>query len=290
MIYFQSLVYFAQHYLQIYSISDCIEIMFCSFIVVSVASWLAKDHTKPLLLYFYAYFTTLFIAYFFQLPTIYQLTLLVTPIYFILLIIHHQKNLQKNFIIAKNKAITPLTAGHNKEWLEVLLRSLLIASHHNKNITCVIEQSDTLDSLIEKPFSLNIPIQKNIIAILLESKSYDTNKLLVINQQGNITGMNSIWSDLIIQELLFHQIHELRLEQEYAKVATLKTDAIVLHVNSLHQLNFVGYQGKIIENISIDQALKLIQKLLYKKNSENLLQGSGYDTSKAASFSAFHKD
>src|SRR3989339_2074040 len=179
MISLQSIVHFANNYLQIYSGIDWVEILFFIFITFKISSWLNKDHTKPLLLYFYSYFATLFSAYFFQLTTVYQLMLVTAPIYFVLLVIHHQKNLQKNFILSKNKPLTPAKVIH-KEWLETLVRSCLIASHHKKNVTCVIEQSDSLESLINKPFTIDIPIQKHIIDMLLESVSYNDTKLILV--------------------------------------------------------------------------------------------------------------
>ncbi|MBP6869514.1 hypothetical protein KBC04_01395 [Candidatus Babeliales bacterium] len=285
-----SVIHFANNYLQIYSLSDCLEILFFIFAAFKISSWLNKDHTKPLLLYFYSYFTILFCSYFFQLTTVYQVMLVTAPIYFVLLIVHHQKNLQKNFIISKSKSLTPAKSIH-KEWLETLIRACLVASHHKKNITCVIEQFDSLETLIDKPFSLDIPIQKQIIDMLLESVSYDKNKLITIDKHGTILSINASWSDLVVNELIFNQIQEQQLHKEYAKIITAKTDAILIHINSEHQHHFVAHQGKIIEHLTIDQALKLIKNLLYKKGNENSLsQGINHDPSKSSSFSSFYKD
>ena len=283
-----SMIHFAHNYLQIYSLIDCIEIIFFMVVTFNISSWLYKDHTKPLLLYFYSYFALLFSSYFFQLTTVYQVMLITAPIYFILLIVHHQKNLQKNFILSKHKPLTPVKFIH-KEWLETLIRSCLVASHQKKNITCIIEQQDSLETLIDKPFILDIPIQKQIIDMLLESVSCDKNKLIHVHRNGTFISMNAAWSDLIINELIFTQISE---DQEYAKIITGKTDAILFHINSQHQYHFIAHQGKIIEHVTIDQALKLIKNLLYKKNNEDLLssQGINHDPSKSASFSSFYKD
>jgi len=290
MISLQSIIHFANNYLQIYSVIDCVEILFFVFAAFKISSWLNKDYTKPLLLYFYNYFTILFSAYFFQLTTVYQLMLVTAPIYFVLLIVHHQKNLQKNFIISKNKPLTPAKSIH-KEWLETLIRSCLVASHHKKNITCVIEQVDSLETLINKPFSLDIPIQKQIIDMLLESVSYDNTKLITVDRHGTILSINASWSDLVINELIFTPIHERQLPKEYAKIITEKTDSILVHINSEHQNHFVAHQGKIIENITIDQTLKLIKNLLYKKDSEiSLSQGVNHEPSKSTSFSSFYKN
>lgn len=290
MISFESIVHFANNYLQIYSIVDVLEITFLVIATFKISSWLNKDYTKPLLLYFYSYFAILFSSYFFQLTTIYHLMLVTAPIYFVLLVIHHQKNLQKNFILSKNKPLTPAKVIH-KEWLETLVRSCLIASHHKKNVTCVIEQSDSLESLINKPFNIDIPIQKYIIDMLLESVSYNDTKLILVDRHGTIMSINASWSDLVINECIFHQISEQQLPKEYAKIITAKTDAILVHINSELQHNFIGHQGRIVENMTIDQALKLIKNLLYKKDNEiSHHKGIGHDQSKSASFTSFYKD
>lgn len=290
MISLQSIIYFANNYLQIYSLIDAIEVSFFIVCTLKISTWLNQDHTKPLLLYFYGYCATLFAAYFFQLSTVYHLMMITAPIYFVLLMVHHQKNLQKNFIIAKNKPLTP-TQASQKEWLETLVRACLVASHQKKNITCIIQQADSLETLLDTPFVLNISIQKKIIDMLLESVSYDDSKLIFVNGTGQIISINAAWSDLVINELIFTHIHEQQLHKEYAKIVTSKTDAIIFHINSEHEHHFVANQGKIIEDITIDQALKLIKNLLYKKDTGySLNQGINHDPSKASSFSSFYKD
>lgn len=292
MISVESMVYFANKYLQIYSIIDAIEILFFIGATFKISSWLNKDHTKPLLLYFYSYFAILFGTYFFQLTTVYQVMLATAPIYFVLLIIHHQKNLQKNFILSKNLPLTPATTIH-KEWLETLIRSCLVASHHKKNITCIIEQSDSLETLVDRPFTLDIPIQKHILDILLESVSYNDSKLILVNRNGTILSINASWSDLVVNELIFNQINERQLPQEYAKVVTTKTDAILVHISSELQNNFIAHQGKIVSNVTIDQTLKIIKNLLYKKDKDNdisLLQGIKHDKNTSTALFPFHKD
>lgn len=285
-----SILYFANHYLHIYSIRDCVEIIFFSMVTFTISSWLNKDYTKPLLLYFYSYFAVLLTAYFFQLPTVYQVMLMTAPIYFMLLMIYHQKNLQKSFVLSQHKSLTPAKAILHKEWLETLMRACLIASHQKKNITCIIQQHDNLESLLDKPFIIDIPIQKQIIDMMLESTSYDSNKIILVTYYGTLITINASWSDLIMNELLFTPIAQNQLHQEYAKIITKKSDAILMHINSEHEHHFIAHQGKIIEQITIDQALKLIKNILYKKNNDPLPQGINHDPSKSASFSSFYKD
>ncbi len=138
---------------------------------------------------------------------------------------------------------------------------------------------------------MDIPIQKYIIDMLLESISYNDTKLILVDHHGTVMSINASWSDLVINELIFNQISEQQLPKEYAKVVTAKTDAILVHINSELQHNFVAHQGKIVENMTVDQALKLIKNLLHKKDNEtSALKGINNDQSKPASFSSIYKD
>ena len=116
-------------------------------------------------------------------------------------------------------------------------------------------------------------------------------EMLRLDRHGMILSINASWSDLVINELIFTQINERQLPKEYAKVITAKTDAILVHINSEHQHHFIAHQGKIVENVTIDQALKLVKILLHKKDNEaSLSQGINHDPSKSASFTSFYKD
>lgn len=275
------LMQFAHNYLQIYALKDVIEISFFIFSIFKISTWLNKDHTKPLLLYFYAYFAVLFVTYFFQLSTVYQITIASAPIFFTLLIIHHQKNFQKNFIISQQTPLTPAKIYH-KQWLEILIRACLVASHHKKNITCVIEQRDNLTTLLDKPFTLNITIQKQIIDMLLESVAYNQQKIIWVKKDGTLVSINASWSDLIVNELIFDQIPEEKLACHYAKVATSHTDALVFHINTAESTyNFIAHQGKIVENITIDQIIKLIKNILHQNT--DLVKGTAHAQNESSS-------
>lgn len=290
MIAYESIIQLANDYLQIYSLKDILEVSFFIFCIYKISTWLNKDHTKPLLLYFYGYFATLFSAYFFNLSTMYQVTLASAPIFFTLLIVHHQKNFQKNFILSQQKPINPGQIPH-KQWLEILVRSCLVASHHKKNITCIIERNDDISPLLEKPFTIDIAIQKQIIDMLLESAAYNDHKLIWVTQHGHLMSINASWSDLVINELIFNQISPQQLPQEYAKVVTTKTDAMILHINTEQTFNFVAHQGKIVENLTIDQELKLIKKILHTKPADDItVKGTSHVENKNTSISSADKN
>ena len=192
--------------------------------------------------------------------------------------------------MSKNKSLTPIKYVY-KEWLEVLIRSCLIASHDKKNITCVIEVDDTLDTLIDKPFILDIPIQKEIVDILLNSTHCDPHTFITVTKNGMMVSINTKWSDLIINELIFMPVDEEQLLKEYARIITSKTDSIVIHINSNHELHFIAHQASIIENITIEQSLKLIKNLLYKKNNKNnQTKEIHHDSKKSTIFSNFYKN
>lgn len=290
MIIYENIIEFAQTYLYIYSIIDCIEIIFFIAIIFAISSWLNKDHTKPLLLYFYIYFCCLSLTYFFQLITVYQLLMVTAPIYLSALVIHHQKSLQKNFILSQ-RAITAITSTLSENWLEILVRGCMVAWHHKKNITCVIEQSDSLDTLIEKPFEIDVAIQKQIMTILLESVAYDDDKLILINRHGKIVCINATWSDLVVNELIFSPVLADDLVKKYAQLVSSMTDAIVFHMNSKEQNSFIAHQGMMLDQVTVDQALKIMKNIIYKKQSQSLhTKRDFYDQSSPSSVSNLHKN
>lgn len=280
---FSALSWLEQTFL-ITKLHDVLEIFIVSFSLYHFCSWLHSDYTKPLLAYFYSYGYAVCFSYFFHLIPLYHILLFTAPIFFILLLIQHQKNLQKHFILQHNTALTPATIAKT-DWLDSLVRSILIATHHNKSVTCIIEQRDSLDPLLTKPFSLGVHTQKELVDILLASDSYDSKKVMWITAQGTMISTNATWSEVITSELLFHQESAKTYPQQQAQLITQKTDALVFHISPETEQNFVAYQGKIIAHISVDQIASMLHAILTHKTIPfTFPQGKSYDTHKNSSF------
>ena len=283
-LFFEAVTWLKQTLL-ITKLQDLLEIFIVSLSVYQFCSWLYSDYTKPLLAYFYSYAYAVCFAYFFHLLPLYHILLFTAPIFFILLIIQHQKNLQKHFILQHNNHITAATLA-NQDWIDHLLRSILLATHHHKSVTCIIEQQDNLEPLLEKPFALGVQAQKELLDILLASDSYDSTKIIWMNAQGTMISTNATWSELIAAELAFHEKNQKSLLKIAAQMLTQRTDALLFHINPQAEEHFIAYQGTILCNMSVNEISTLLHKMMTHKNKTpfTFTQGKSDGSYKNSSF------
>ena len=125
---------------------DPLEILFFITIFYFFSLWLKKDRQKNLLFYFYCYCCVIIIAFYAQLPTLSTMLFLSAPVALMLFILVHQETLQKNFISLKNASAPKILPT---DWLEELLRTCLVAINNNKEVLCVIEHRNNLETFLE---------------------------------------------------------------------------------------------------------------------------------------------
>lgn len=246
----------AQHF---FGWRDVVEIALFSILIYSFSLWLKRDKQKHLLLYFYGYCCIVLGAYWAQLPTVSFLLFITSPIAIMLFIMMHQETLQKNFVMLRN--IMPATAGKT-DWLETLIRTALVAANNNKSVHCVIEHTDSLSSYLTTPLPLHTQIQKNILAMILESETFETDKLLWLNSKGLLLGMNAHWSTQLEDAWLDNGAKKLAAWEQDALFFTAQSDAIVFNINPQTRLFSIFAQGKIFNNINAPLALKTIEKYI----------------------------
>ena len=107
-----------------------------------------------------------------------------------LVIILHQKSLQKNYVAARTL--------HSKEmkqtsWTPHILSAAFKGLQHKKNFTFIIEGNDALDEFISKPIELCSPIQPSLLTMIVESNLTQTNSIIQLSQYGKILGLNGQW-------------------------------------------------------------------------------------------------
>lgn len=230
---------------------DAIEIMFFAILFYYVALWLRKDRQKNLLWYFYGYSICTCLAYYIQLPVLSMFFLLFSPVIIMLFITVHQETLQRNFVALKN--IMPPRIV-KKNWLEILLRSCLIAINNNKTVTCVVEQSDQLAEFLQTPFCINTEINDNLLNILIASEAYNENNLIWVNVYGNLIAINAEWHQHSTGKKTMHTW------QDNALIYTTKTDALIIHINPTKRTFTIIIDGNLHENISAQHIYSFIQK------------------------------
>lgn len=227
---------------------DIIEIIFYSAVLYALCQWLKADKTKNILVYFLAYCTLTLVAWVIQLPTLTPLLFSYAPVALMLFIIFHEKTLQRNLVTLC--AITPAQIQH-EDWLDTLLSSSLAVINSNKSITVVIEHQNSLEHFLDTPFFINAVIGKGILDILLSSASYDDEKMVWIDTNGRIRGINVAWIN-----------HHQEKIQKNALFYTQQTDAIVFNAHPLSRTFTLIINAHETAHLSAHQVHAMIKKQL----------------------------
>jgi len=249
--------------LGLYLYQDYLEVIFFIFVTYQCLSWLKQDHTKHLVFASYSYFSLFAFSYYFSCTILFSTLLMLTPVCLMLCIIIHQRQLQKNFVLPSTKYATTKTIPH-KNWIDTLIQSCLIASHHNKHISCILERNDHIHSLLHAPFVLQLPIQKDITDLLLASTNIHDHSLLWANHSGMIQSINVSWSSFLLNELFItSKTDSSIIHHEAATLLTQKTDALVFEINTTKDTNTIWYQGKCMQHVTVQQLLIFVKEVLH---------------------------
>lgn len=261
--------FFAQT-LEIHTIQDCIEITAFIFLTYKCLIWLKQDHTKNLLLSSYMYICVTIFAYLSSCSVLFHTLLISAPVSIIFALIIHQKQLQKNFILS-SKTNLDFQKMPQANWLKSLLQSCLQASHHKKNIVCIIERSQNLKPLLHTSYLLQIPIQEDITTLLLASSKVTDNSILWIDELGIIQSINVLWNHTLINELIIKPKTSQSLLHEAALLLTEKTDALIFSINTSSDAHTVWYKGSCIKQNTVELLLQFINKILKPQASSSIV-------------------
>jgi hypothetical protein len=259
---FSYLEQFLAEQFALYNYQNYLEILILSFIIYKALRWLQADYTKSMVLYIYLYSGTIIFSYVICAQTLFWILIISSPIAAILTIISHQNNIQKHFALKNIHKIDSQTLP-DKNWPEVLVRSILLAVHHQKNIFCIIQRNDYIQHLIEAPYTLNIPIQKNVLDLIFSSQEIENPSVILVTQFGILKYVNTLWSHRMLDHMMLLGEHDsLQHSQEAALVLSRRTDAIVIQITPNSEQNAIWYQDTHLQNLSTDQILIIIKKLL----------------------------
>lgn len=245
--------------LGIFGWKDIIEILFLSGVFYYISCWLKRDFQKPLLLYFYGYCGLFIVTHYAHLNTISSSLLLFAPVIAIGFIVLHQETLQRNFIMLHNITPSPHQSEH---WTESLIRASLVGVSNNKQIRCLIEKKDALTAAIECPVFLESTITQGLLDMLIDSNSFDSDKMVWLKQDGTLKGINCTWKKTSVEEWLAQEVKEQEEWLQDALFFTSKTDALFFLINPTSRTCTLVAQGKVIERVSAHSALKTIKRYL----------------------------
>ena len=165
----------------------------------------------------------------------------------------HQETLQRNLVAFKNST-TLSTKSIN--WLEVLLRTCLISLNNNKEITCIIEHTDNIEPFVKTPSIINAPISQPLLDILVHSLSFTQEKMIWLNSQGILRGINAVWYNTHSTN------HHDDLWKDASIFNTKKIDAIVIHVNKNTRMFTIIANGTLRDGLTTHQAFSIIKKYI----------------------------
>lgn len=255
-------------FLHIFSWSDCIEILFFSFIIFKFSCWLRQDHRSNLLSYFYLGTTGFILAYLFDLAAIKQFYQVSWPIMLTIFIIIHQKSLQKNYVAART--LEPTKYPEQSSWLSLLMSAAFKGLQHKKNLTFVIEGNNALDEFIDKPITVNSPIQESLLSMIIESSLTQSDTIILITHYGKLIGLNCVWQKEIDPLWLDKKYDAYQGWEQEALYWSTNLDALIFQADPNTKRITIIAQGTYVPNLITDKAVTIIEQYLRKNKLPKL--------------------
>ena len=239
---------------------DCVEIALLSTAFYALCTWLSRDVTRPLLGIVYGYCCLTIVCRTLDLVTLTSLLLASAPIIAALAILFHQDTLQRRIIMYRSRINA--SPKETTDWLELIIRSGLIALNQGKEFFIIIEHHHELTSVLQTELLLKTTISDSLLSVVTSSSLYSSSSALWIKSNGYLQGINVQWN--ITEHQMWHDEHvkELPLWKQDALLMTLKTDAIICKALPESRAFDIVIAGKIFERISATQALMLMKKHL----------------------------
>jgi len=244
---------------------NIVEVLFFTLLIYYFSLWLKKDRQKNLLPHFYGYCLLSLLAHATQLTTLSYFLFLFSPVAIMLFILVHQEVLQRNFVALRN--IIPAKRDLSS-WPEILIRSCLIAINNNKKVLCALENKDSIAQFLDSPLILNSNIKEELIKILQESNFFNENKMLWVNTQGKVIGVNASFKDDNLQEFFLPDTKNISKWKQNALFLSSKTDTLFLRITPTDRTFDIIFNGKIINNVKANNALNIIRKYACPKISQ----------------------
>lgn len=252
-------------YMYIWGWRDCIEILFMIIALYSITLWLNKDRTRKLVYYFYTYCTLILICHYVELPLMSSWLITAAPVAAVVCILMHQEILQKS--LALPTKILP--AQLDTQWLDELLQSCLIVMNSKKQVLCILEDKDTLNSLLTTLYPMTTQCRKSIIMLMTGSSLFDQKALIWISADGTLKGINCNWL----------QCQEMKEGDNWTTALHIctKTDALIFKGNPERNTFDIVLHGNVIENLTSSHCRTVLLQYINKSHSSDKKQpGSRY--------------
>lgn len=245
------------HTLSIYSIGDCLQIIFFIAIVYRFLLFLDIRATHSLLNYFTLWSCTFMISHWYCQQPLSLFLLCMGPLLICSLLILHQERIQKN-VIASHKRVQKPEKFPSPHWIDILVKECLRASMHNNTIHILIQRTDHIEDLIEIPIHLNTPINESLWTFLMNAITYSPHTCLLLQDQGTVLGLNVEWA----------QLHGTIDWYSFSRNITTHNDTITLSCDQASMLFHITAQGKTLHNISATELTRILKNMIIKSSKE----------------------
>jgi hypothetical protein len=224
-----------------------------------VNSWLYKQENKKLLKMWYGYHALVMVAYIADLHTIFFLSACCFPLVLMLALVFNEQKLQKMFVVAQRlDPLTTTTATSN--WVEELIKFVLMRLNEQKDLYVVIEYKDSLASLVTVQEMVHADLKKNTLELLYDSFIMPKESFLWITSSGKIMSLAAQFKNIKLDNI----VH-----------ITTATDCVALKSCAASRKFTLITGAKIVENLSAHHALNILYELqttALKKESNHVTQ------------------
>lgn len=223
--------------------TEFIEIAACIASYYFINSLLFNQQDKKLLFYWYGYHALVVSAYILELQTLFFIASCCFPIVLMLAIMLHEQRIQKMFVVAQRlDALT--NTSIKSHWVDELIKFALTRLNEQKDLQVLIENRDTLNSLITAQELINADLKKNTLDLLYDSFIMPPGAFLWVTNSGKIVALAARCK-----------------HQDLHDALTKSTDCIIFKAETVTRRFTIQYGSKILENLSAHHALNLLHEL-----------------------------
>ena len=156
----------------------------------------------------------------------------------------HEKTLQRNFVTSTPQTLKQSNLSH---WIDTIIRVALQSAHHKKKVTYVIEQQNDISTYLSYPFLIDTNIQEELLTTLIQSNTYQKERMIWINNEGILKSINCTWK-------------EKESTEDFITLLTLSTDVIIVTIDAHNALFSLTTKGSISQHIKPEQIIYLLKK------------------------------
>ncbi len=120
--------------------------------------------------------------------------------------------------------------------------------------------------MIYSPVSLHADLKKGLLDILLDSQSFNHQRMLWVNAHGVVLGMNAQWTTLPLLNEQEQGSEELSWK-DAALFFSSKSDAIILKTNVGKRSFDVVVHGKTYDDVAPSTIIPVLKKYLFQAHA-----------------------